>query len=253
MLKILLSGATGRVGREIRRLAEQEGLAEIAGRASRERFFATEAAGDVLIDFSRPELTDRALAFAAKHAVPMVIGTTGLDDGVQGRINQAASSIAICQAANFSIGVNLLLDLVGRAAAGLPEAFEVEIAELHHRWKTDAPSGTALALGRAAAEARGAEPDAVGRVRGDGKRQSGKIGYQVARGGDVVGEHTIFFLGDGERLELTHRASDRAIFARGALHAARWLVNQPPGMYSMYDVLGEAADGSPASRLLRRD
>ena len=236
-MKILVSGATGRVGREIRRLAEEKGFTEIAGSASRERFFDSEAAGEVLIDFSRPELTARCLEFAVPLGLPMVIGTTGLPTGLQQCINEACKRIAICQAANFSIGVNLLPDLVRRAAAGFPESFEIEISETHHRWKVDAPSGTALALGRVAADARGLKRVPEPNVRGAGARQAGEIGYQVIRGGDVVGEHTVLFLGDGERLELTHRASDRAIFARGALHAARWLVEQPAGLYSMKDVL----------------
>lgn len=237
MFSILLSGASGRVGREIQRLVEVDPGLAITAQASSERFFKDDSGGDVLIDFSRPQLSARALDFAAEHSIPMVIGTTGLDDVFQDRILDASGGIAICQAANFSIGVNLLLDLVTRAAAGLPDTFEVEISELHHRWKVDAPSGTALALGRAAAEGRGEDHDAGAHVRGGGARQPGEIGYQVARGGDVAGEHTAYFLGDGERLELTHRATNRAIFARGALHAACWLIGKPPGLYSMRDVL----------------
>jgi len=237
MFSFLLSGASGKVGREIQLLVEADPVLAIAAQATSDRFFADDSGGDVLIDFSRPQLTARAVDFAVEHAIPMVIGTTGLDNSLQERILEASGGIAICQAANFSIGVNLLLDLVTRAAASLPDAFEVEISELHHRWKVDAPSGTALALGRAAAEGRGEDHDAGAHVRGGGARQPGEIGYQVARGGDVAGEHTVFFLGDGERLELTHRAADRAIFARGALHAARWLVGKPPGLYSMRNVL----------------
>jgi len=237
-MKILLSGATGRIGRQIERLVGDDDSLAIAGRASQAGFFAEQDSADVLIDFSRPELTSRSLDFALVRDIPAVIGTTGLDASLAARIEQAAESIAVCQAANFSIGVNLLLDLVARAASGLPGTFEIEIAELHHRWKVDAPSGTALALGRAAAAARGIEHDAAAHVRGGGARQPGEIGYQVGRGGDVAGEHTALFLGDGERLELTHRAADRAVFARGALHAARWLRGRRPGLYSMGDVLG---------------
>lgn len=237
-MKILLSGATGKVGREIERLAGEDDALEVNARASSREFFPNSASGDVVIDFSRPELCRRSLEFAVERRVPMVIGTTGIDDELQRRIDIAAEKIPVCQAANFSLGVNLLLDLVARAAVGLPPGFDIEVSELHHRWKVDAPSGTALALGRAAAAARGLDHDRVARVRGDGVRAAGEIGYQVARGGDVPGEHTVCFFGDGERLEFTHRATDRAIFARGALHAARWLVGQPPGLYSMRDVLG---------------
>jgi len=244
-LKILLSGATGRVGREIERLVRGDEDLEVSGRASSAGFFAAGDLGDVLIDFSRPELTLRALEFADSHGIPMVIGTTGIEAGLQRRIETASERIPVCQAANFSIGVNVLLDLVERAAAGLPPAFEIEISEVHHRWKVDAPSGTALALGHTAAAARGQAHEDVARVRGDGAREPDGIGYQVVRGGDVPGEHTVWFLGDGERLELTHRAGDRAIFARGALHAARWLRNRPPGLYSMRDVLDRQSSPDP--------
>ena len=236
-MKILVSGASGRIGREIRRLVEGEDLAEIVGRASREQFFSKDSAGEVLIDFSRPELTARCLDFAVPLGLPMVIGTTGIDTELKLRIEGASDSIPICQAANFSLGVNLLLDLVRSAAAGLPATFDAEISEIHHRWKIDAPSGTALELGAAVAEARGLDHDKVTRHHANGRRESGEIGYQAIRGGDVAGEHTVLFLGDGERLELSHKAGGRAVFARGALHAARWLVNQPPGLYSMRNVL----------------
>lgn len=237
-LKILLSGATGKVGREIERLARDDDALEISGRASSQVFFADGDGGDVLIDFSRPELCARSLGFARARRTPFLVGTTGIDAELQAAIERSSDEIAICQAANFSLGVNVLLELVERAAAGLPEAFEIEISELHHRWKVDAPSGTALALGRAAAEARGLDHDRVAKFDRGGARRQDEIGYQAARGGDVAGEHTVFFLGDGERLELTHRVTERAIFARGAVHAARWLVGQPPGLYSMRDVLG---------------
>lgn len=234
-MKILLSGATGRVGQAIERLvAEQQDL-EITGRASSQRFFAAADRGDVLIDFSRPSLTRASLDFAVEHGTPVVIGTTGLEDSLRAAIDRAAGRIAICQAANFSIGIQVLLELVAQAAAKLPPGFDIEIAETHHRWKVDAPSGTALALGRTAARARGLDSD--GAIRQDGPRQAGAIGYQVARGGDVVGEHSVAFLGDGERLELSHRATDRTLFARGAVLAARWLIARPPGLYGMRDVL----------------
>jgi len=236
-MKILLSGATGKVGRVIEALLAEDADLEIVGRASGEQFFDDSRSGDVVIDFSRPELCMKSLAYAKNREIPCVIGTTGLGASDQSRIAAASESIPICQAANFSIGVNLLLNLVQRAAAGLPTTFDVEISEIHHRWKVDAPSGTALALGRAVASARGLDHDKASTRDHGGGRAGGEIGYQSIRGGDVTGEHTVMFLGDGERLELTHKAADRDVFARGALHAARWLVGKPPGLYSMRDVL----------------
>ena len=236
-MNILLSGASGRVGREIERLVESDPGSRIVGRASAGGFFRDSDRGDVVIDFSRPELTARTLAFALEHRVALVVGTTGVDPVLQARIDEAAASIPICQAANFSIGVNVLLELAGRAADALPESFEAEVFELHHRWKVDAPSGTALELGRAVAHARGLD-DVAPSARAGGERKAGEIGYQVARGGDVVGEHLLMFLGDGERIELAHRATDRSVFARGALHAAARLAGRAPGSYSFGDLLG---------------
>lgn len=244
-MKILLSGATGKIGREIERLVRDDDTLEISGRASSQAFFTNGNAGDVLVDFSRPELTLQSLSFAVERGIPMLIGTTGLDADARAAIDDGARRIAICQAANFSVGVNLLLDLVARAAGGLPDSFDVEITEAHHRWKVDAPSGTALALGRAVAGARG--QDTAGAIRGDGGREPGEIGYQVVRGGDVAGEHAVLFLGDGERLEFTHRATDRAIFARGALHAARRLIGRPSGLYSMREIIEQRRDVSASA------
>ncbi|MCA1779343.1 MAG: 4-hydroxy-tetrahydrodipicolinate reductase [Xanthomonadaceae bacterium] len=241
-MDILLSGASGKVGREIERLVGSGRKDRIAGRADRNCFFDSDRHADVLIDFSRPALCARSLEFACSQKIPLVIGTTGLDDEMQLEIDAAAAGIAICQAANFSIGVNLLMKLVGDAAGALDESeFDIEISEIHHRWKVDAPSGTALALGRAAAQARGQrhrDVAAFDRHAAEAERAEGQIGYQTVRGGDVAGEHTVYFLGDGERLELSHRATDRAIFARGALVAARWLLGRPAGLYGMGEVLG---------------
>lgn len=236
-MDILLSGATGRIGREIRSLVDADVDLRVSGTASGAAFFDDAARADVLIDFSRPEATARCIEFAHARGVPIVIGTTGIDAALQSKIDAASTKLPICQAANFSIGVNLLLMLAARAAETLPAAFDAEVFELHHRWKADAPSGTALALGRAVAEARGEAHDSIAGIRRDRRTSEGEIGYQVARGGDVAGEHSVMFLGDGERLELTHRATDRAVFARGALHAAAWLLGREPGLYSMDDVL----------------
>lgn len=200
---------------------------------------------DLVIDFTEPEATRRHLWLAAKHHKPCIVGTTGLDEAARKELADAACEAPILYAANMSPGVNLLLALVERAAASLGPEWDIEIFESHHRHKADAPSGTALAIGQAAARGRNAgkesPPDietVYGRHGRTGERKEGSIGYSVARGGDVAGEHTAFFFGQGERLELTHRATDRAIFARGALRAAAWLATRPPGLYSMRDVLG---------------
>lgn len=231
-MRILLSGASGVIGRHLVTLIDADSGLELTGRADRERFFDEDARGDVLIDFSHPELTERSLELACRLEIPAVIGTTGLDAACFARIDRAAALIPVCVAANFSLGVNLLLELATRAAAALGPEYEVEISEMHHRRKLDAPSGTALALGEAVAGARGWSLDSAridDRSRRRSARSPGEIGFQAVRGGDVAGEHTVYFLGDGERLELTHRATDRRIFARGALLAARKLRGRAPG------------------------
>jgi len=196
----------------------------------------------VVIEFSTPEASLRHAELAAGRGIAHVIGTTGLSDSQASALRQAAEHAPIVWAANTSLGVNLLLGLARQVARALgPDAFDIEILEMHHRHKVDAPSGTALALGRAVAEGRGAslEQTAVrGRDGITGARGSGQIGFAALRGGDCVGDHTVVFAGIGERLELTHRATDRRIYARGALQAARWLAGRPPGLYGMADVLG---------------
>lgn len=196
---------------------------------------------DAVIDFTAPEATVRHAALAADARCAHVIGTTGLTAEQEKRLQDAAARTAIVFAANMSLGVNLLLDLVERVAKALDPAWDIEIVEMHHRHKVDAPSGTALALGKAAARGRQVELDAVAqRVRDGhtGPRKAGDIGFATLRGGDVVGEHTVIFAGEGERIELTHKAGSRTIFARGAVQAARWAHGKPPGLYSMFDVLG---------------
>lgn len=198
-------------------------------------------AADMVIDFTAPQATARHVWLAAKHRRPLIVGTTGLDEAQEREIADAAKEIPIVYAANMSVGVNLLLGLVRQAAALLGPDWDIEISETHHRHKTDSPSGTALALGRAAAEGRGASLTEL-KVPADraGTRVPGSIGFAVQRGGDVAGEHGVSFFGAGERVELSHLASDRAIFARGALRAAQWLLTEQagPGLYSMRDVLG---------------
>jgi len=200
------------------------------------------AESDVAIEFTTPAATAEHAALAAEAGKPIVIGTTALDAEQDAAVRRAAKRIPIVWAANTSLGINLLLGLVEQVAARLgPEAWDIEIVEMHHRGKVDAPSGTALALGRAAAAARGVAFDAVaqrGRDGITGPRKDGAVGFAALRGGDAVGDHQVIFAGIGERLELTHRATNRAIYAKGAVRAARWLVGQPPGLYGMKQVLG---------------
>ena len=195
---------------------------------------------ETVIDFTTPENTMVNAGIAAATGRPLIIGTTGLEAEHMAAIDRAAEKTVIVQAANMALGVNLLLGLVERVAKALDSNYDIEIVEMHHRHKVDAPSGTALALGRAAANGRGVELDDVakrGRDGPGGARRPGDIGFASLRGGDVAGDHTVVFAGPGERIELTHRAADRSIFARGALSAALWCAGRRPGRYSMTDVL----------------
>jgi 4-hydroxy-tetrahydrodipicolinate reductase len=196
------------------------------------------AASQVVIDFSTAAAVPATVAACENAGCALMLGTTGYDARTADLISQAAKRIPILTAANTSLALNVLLALVRQAAAALPAAYDIEIIETHHRNKLDAPSGTALALGGAAGEGRGcANTAAVLTGTQPGPRASGTIGYAVARGGDVVGEHEVRFLGLGEQLRLSHIATDRGIFAQGALTAAAWLVGRPPGRYAMADVL----------------
>ena len=196
---------------------------------------------DVGIEFTTPAATAEHAAVAARVGRPLVIGTTGLGGADEQAVREAARQIPIVWAANTSLGVNLLLGLVDQVARRLGPEWDVEIVEMHHRGKVDAPSGTALALGRAAAAARGADFEAAaqrGRDGITGPRAPGAIGFAALRGGDAVGDHHVIFAGMGERLELTHRATNRGIYSAGAVRAALWLAARPPGLYGMKDVLG---------------
>lgn len=199
------------------------------------------AAADVAVDFSQPLATRANIAACRAARKPLLIGTTGFAaELTEAELDAAASDIPLLIAPNTSLGVALLTELVRRAARALPAEFDIEIIEAHHRMKRDAPSGTALGLARAAGEGRNLTPEealagtSAGRI---GPRRPGEIGFAVVRGGDIVGEHTVLFAGAGEELRLSHRASDRAIFARGALRAALWLRGQPPGRYGMSDIV----------------
>jgi 4-hydroxy-tetrahydrodipicolinate reductase len=230
-IRISLFAPNGRMGKAI-----------AAAVAENPEFAIDQDHGDVLVDFSTPAALQQSLDRAVSAAVPILIGTTGLDDLASERITAAARDVAVLRAANTSLGIALLADLVERAARVLGPEWDIEIAETHHRMKADAPSGTALTLGEAAARGRGVS---LGAERGrDGvglKRGRGSIGFAALRGGTVAGDHDVMFLGPDERLILSHRAENRTIFARGALAAARFLVGKPAGLYSMSDVIGAGA------------
>lgn len=255
MIKVGITGYTGRVGtllvQELQ--SDQHAGLELAGGSSRSLqdkspdFFVTTDAqklfeqSDVVIDFTVPDSTIEHVKIAQTTNTPMVIGTTGMTDEQDSAIAKAAQNTPIVYAANTSIGVTLLCALVEQAAATLAEDWDIEIFEAHHKHKIDAPSGTALALGKAAAAGREVDLDNVAEYSREGitgARESGKIGFSVARGGDVVGEHDVTFYAEGERLTLSHKATNRALFAKGALRAAEWVNTQRPGLYSMKDVLG---------------
>jgi 4-hydroxy-tetrahydrodipicolinate reductase len=227
-IRISLFAPDGRMGKAIARV-----VAEDSG------FAIDQDHGDVLVDFSAPDALEASLDRALSGHVPILIGTTGLDDSAKDRIAAAANHIAVLRAPNTSLGITVLAQLVERAAQLLGPDWDIEIVETHHRMKADAPSGTAWLLAHAAACGRGTdiEPEA-GRCGTGLSRKPGAIGMASLRGGTVAGEHDVMFLGEKERLVLSHRAENRLIFARGALAGARFLVGKPAGLYSMRDVVG---------------
>lgn len=254
-MKIGILGASGRMGQLLtREVTATEGAtlaaavvspqSTVLGHAVEGITFTSDAEAafhtcDVLVDFALPATTSHHVKLAARHKKPLVIGTTGFHATSQHDIDVAATDIAILQSANMSVGVTLLAALVEQAAARLADDFDIEVFEAHHRHKADAPSGTALLLAHSAAVGRNVDPSThiTPPYHGHGLRERGSIGMSVLRAGDIVGEHTVTFGGSGERVELTHKASDRAIFARGAVRAALWLHDQPPGKYSLRDML----------------
>lgn len=242
MIGIGIVGAAGRMGMAIAAELSGRDDAQVTATAERGGDLAALARGaNILIDFSSPDALADVLAAARNARVPLVVGTTGLGTAEHAAIDDAAREIAVLQAANMSLGVNLLAHLVREAAARLGPDWDIEIAEMHHRHKVDAPSGTALLLGEAAAAGRGielAEHSERGRDGIGGARAEGAIGFASLRGGSVAGDHLVVLAGEGERIELGHRAESRAIFARGAVRAAVWLHGKPPGRYTMNDVLG---------------
>jgi 4-hydroxy-tetrahydrodipicolinate reductase len=264
-MKIAVMGAAGRMGRELIRaivaepgcsisgatetagssvlgkdIGELAGLEHI-GLAVTSDAAAVIAASDAIVDFTVPKASVEFARLAASAGTAAIIGTTGFDASAEAAIAEAAKQTAIVKAGNMSLGVNLLQALTRQAAAALGNDFDIEIVEMHHRRKVDAPSGTALMLGEAAAAGRkiGLDNHAV-RVRDGhtGPRRTGDIGFATLRGGSVVGDHTVIFAGEGERIELIHRAADRGIFARGAVKAALWAKGRAPGLYDMSNVLG---------------
>lgn len=270
-VRIAIAGAAGRMGRmltaEIDRTAgavlaggtEPAGsnaagqdLGELAGIGHRGVAVSIEPAAlfadaDVAIDFTAPAATLAHARLAAAAGKGLVIGTTGLSADDRAAIAGLAATAPIVLAPNMSLGVNLLIGLVEQVAAALDPDYDIEIVEMHHRHKVDAPSGTALGLGEAAARGRQVQlAETAVRVRDGhtGARERGTIGFATLRGGDVVGDHTVVFAANGERLELTHRAGSREIYARGAVRAAMWLAGRPAGLYGMTDVLGLRQPGS---------
>ena len=194
---------------------------------------------EVLIDFTLPDVTLRNAATCAKHGIAMVIGTTGLNNVQLNELIDLTKSIPVCQAANFSPGMNIAFGLVEKAALALGETVDIEILEAHHRGKVDAPSGTAIKLGKIVAEALGRDFDQIMELKQDltGGRAQSTVGVSSIRAGDIVGDHTVIFASEGERLEITHKASSRLAFAYGAIRAACWLVTQPAGLYDMRNVM----------------
>ena len=263
-LRVAIFGATGRMGAALLRAIDEVPAKLVGASASARSAWLTQDAGapaagvkrgvsivadpvdavrdaTVAIDFALPQATRANLAACVERGCALILCTTGYGADIRGEIEQAAGRIPIVVAANMSLGVNLLIGLTQLAAKALDRSYDIEIFEAHHRNKKDAPSGTALALGEAAASGRGitlADAAVFERHGATGARSAGSIGFSVFRGGDVIGDHTVSFAGIGERIELTHRASDRMTFARGALRAAQWIAGRAPGLYSMQDVLG---------------
>ncbi len=264
-MKIVVTGAAGRMGRELIRTVHGREECVLAGAVEQKGSLALGqdagllaglgklggvisddpleqfAKADAVLDFTVPAASVEFAALAANARIVHVLGTTGLEPEHKAKIKAAARHATIITSGNMSLGVNLLTALTRKVAAALDADFDIEIVEMHHRHKVDAPSGTALMLGKAAAEGRGADlakVSARGRDGHTGARRRGDIGFAALRGGSVVGEHTVIFAADGELIELTHRAADRGIFSRGAVRAALWGRGKGPGLFSMMDVLG---------------
>ncbi|ATW03542.1 4-hydroxy-tetrahydrodipicolinate reductase [Sphingorhabdus sp. YGSMI21] len=241
MTAIGIIGSKGRMGQALVAAIEEAGQTHAGGADQGDDIAALVAASDVLVDFSSPKALQATLDACVAAKKPIVIGTTGLEAGHHAAIDEAATKIPVLQTGNTSLGVNMLAALVEQAASRLGDDWDIEIVEMHHRHKVDAPSGTAKLLGEAAARGRGidlATNSESGRDGITGARKKGAIGFAALRGGSVAGDHTVILASDEERIELTHRAENRMIFARGAVKAAGWLVGQSAGRYGMDGVLG---------------
>jgi len=238
--RIVILGAKGRMGHAVAAAAADAGLTVAALADAGDDLGAAIAQGDVVIDFSSHLATAKLVELAVAKKKALVIGTTGHPADEKKHLLAQAAKIPTVWAGNFSVGVNLLFALTARAARTLGDDYDAELIEMHHRHKKDAPSGTAARLLELILEARKLGPDALrhGRTGITGARTRKEVGVHALRGGDVVGDHTVIFASEGERLELTHKASDRAVFAKGAVRAAQWIVGQKPGVYDMQDVLG---------------
>lgn len=242
MTNIIITGSKGRMGRMLVACAAQHPELQVVGQVDQgDDLRSVIGQGDVVIDFSSHSATPAIAALCAAHKKAIVVGTTGHSDEGKTQIANCQSQIPIVLSSNFSSGVNALFWLTRKAAEILGPGFDLEVVEMHHRLKRDAPSGTAKTLAEILAAVRKQQIDTVarhGRVGIVGERTTEEIGMHSLRGGDVVGEHTVIFAGVGERVELTHKASSRETFANGALRAAQWVVKQKPGLYDMQDVLG---------------
>ena len=241
MTRFGIIGSKGRMGAALAAAIAEAGQSHAGGVDRDDDVAALAAVSDALIDFSVPGALETNLDAALGAGVPILVGTTGLEERHHYLIDDAARDIAVLQTGNTSLGVTLLAHLVREAAARLGPEWDIEIAEMHHRMKVDAPSGTALLLGQAAAAARGVELAANserGRDGMTGARAEGAIGFASLRGGTVAGDHSVIFAGDEERITLAHTAENRMIFAHGAVRAAGWLIGRAPGRYTMQDVLG---------------
>jgi 4-hydroxy-tetrahydrodipicolinate reductase len=242
MIKVIITGSKGRMGQALVACAKHFHHLEVVAQIDRgDDLAAVIRDGDVVIDFSAREATVEVARLCARHKKPLVIGTTGHTDTDTFEIKKSKAEIPIVWASNFSTGVNTLFWLTRKAAEILGPDFDLEVVEMHHRLKKDAPSGTAKSLAEILADVRKLQLNEAarhGRVGLVGERKQSEIGIHSIRGGDVVGDHTVIFANVGERVELTHKASSRDTFANGALRAAQWLVKQKPGLYDMQDVLG---------------
>ena len=241
-MRVAIAGSSGRMGKMLIEAVEAAADCTLHAALNRSSDLRASLAGaDVLIDFTRPEATLAHLAVCAELGVKAVIGTTGFDAAQKAEIAEFAERTAIVFAPNMSVGVNVVLKLLDLAARAMNEGFDIEIVEAHHRNKVDAPSGTALQMGQVVADALGRDLKACavyGREGVTGVRDPSTIGFATVRGGDIIGDHTVLFAGAGERIEVSHKASNRAIYAQGSLRAARFLAGKSVGLFGMNDVLG---------------